>query len=162
MPPFVSCASAPILCQVENEQDKEVVAFRGETVRYESVEDLRRNLSFPLYIPTLLPSTVELVGVSMVRFVQSKNIFKTRIDFGLIENKQPLISLWSQPEYPKPFPVFPLFEKIDYTPSLGVLIPTAEGHVFHWISNEILYTLVVEHDSQRDMADAIAKSLVKQ
>jgi hypothetical protein len=94
-----------------------------------------------------------------------------------MEDQQPLISLWAQPEFPRPYPIWPvpasvyseegeplyIFppEKIEFTPAPGILLPADEGHILHWIKGDILYTLVVEHDPLREATVDIARSLVE-
>jgi len=177
MPSFVQCASgAPILCQVENEHDLDIVAFRGETLWFDNIEGLRDNLSFPIYAPTSLPKNIELMYGHVIRFVQSQEIFVAKLDFGMEGNPQPLISLSAQAIYPRPYPVWPVRmplenagveeevitpEKVDITPTPGVMFPTVFGHTLFWISQNVLYTLVVEHDRQRETAVEITKSLIE-
>jgi hypothetical protein len=160
-PPFSKCASAPILCVAHDKDDPKVEAFRGETLWFNSIEELTSNLSFQTYVPTSLPANIEFVNTYLVRFVGSKEIFKARIDFGFLENMHPLIGLSAQPIFPQPLPIWPVYEKVDFTPTPGVMLPTAEGHVFQWIKEDILYTLMVEYDQHRDVAVNIAKSLVE-
>ena len=180
MPSFVQCAPAPILCQVENEQDPNVVAYRGETLWFDSVDDLSSNLPFSTYAPTSLPQNIEFMQGYIIRFVQDGNIFVARFDYGTADNLQPLISLSAQPLYPRPYPVWPIHmnydnqkqasseegvaispEKVNFTVTPGLMLPTRYGHVIHWISQNVLYTLTVEHDPQRNEAVEITKSLVE-
>lgn len=177
MPSFVQCASgAPILCRVEDARDSDVTAFRGETLWFDNIESLRDYLSFPIYIPTSLPRNIELMYGYVIRFVQSQEVFAAKVDFGIEGNPQPLISLSAQAIFPHPYPVWPVGilsensesqdevfipEKVDFTPTSGVMFPTLYGHVLHWVSENVLYTLIVEHDRQHEAAVKIAKTLIK-
>lgn len=182
IPSFVQCAPAPILCQVSgDERDPVVMAHRAETSWFDSVEGLTGNISLPIYVPALLPAGMVFINGCIISFAQSGRVFEARMDFGLPDSHQPLVSVWARPMFPQPYPVWsvdapPFYEsqarpeqdeitispeKVSFTPVQGLMLPTAQGHLLHWIRHDILYTLVVEHDQQRSTVEDIAKTLVE-
>lgn len=181
IPSFVQCAPAPILCQVDNEHDPVVMTHRGETIGFDSIEELISNVSFRTYVPTLLPADMTFIHGQIIRFVQSRKVFEASMNFGFPDNRQPLVSVSARPVFPRPYPVWPVHsppvyesqtwpeqddivvspEKVGFTPAPGLMLPTADGHLLHWIRQNILYTLIVEHDRRRDAVEDIAQSLVE-
>ncbi|NBD35313.1 MAG: hypothetical protein GVY30_04865 [Chloroflexi bacterium] len=80
------------------------------------------------------------------------------------------MSIWSQSDFPRPFPLWSsdpvepggpavVLEKVDFLPSPGIMVTTRRGYVFHWIENDVLYTLITEFDPSREEAFALVPSL---
>jgi len=72
--------------------------------------------------------------------------------------------------YPSPYPMRssppvepggPAVEviKVDYLPSSGLMVPSARGYIYFWISGGLLYTLYVEDDPGLDEAKDTALDL---
>ncbi len=168
-PDFIQCAGTPILGDVTDPND---LASLGETVPFGSVEDLRKYIPFSTYIPAVLPPNIHFTNAEVIQYAQSGDIFLASINFGTPDQSS-LISVWAQPEYPRPYPVWPGQmpngqeniplppEKVAFSPKPGLMRRSAPGHVLHWIKEDILYTLVIEHSSNRGEAIKIAKSLVQ-
>lgn len=87
-----------------------------------------------------------------------------------------LLLLSAQAIYPRPYPIWPVRmplenseieeklitpEKIDFAPTPGAMFPTPYGHILYWISQNVLFTLVIEHDRNRDAVVEITKALIK-
>ncbi|WP_448595204.1 hypothetical protein [Thermoflexus hugenholtzii] len=128
IPPFVSCAPAPILCQTDGRPEAE--ALRGEILPVQDLNEARARSSLPLYQPVGMP----LQRGRIIRFQQGGSVFSVMLDFGL---EEPEVRLWARPIYPRPYPIWPVRhpdqperliqpEKISFTPAPGVLLPTAD------------------------------------
>lgn len=169
-PSFVQCAPAPILGEVSGQYDP---ALRGEIVRFNGIEELTNYIPFPTYVPATLPPKVQFIGASVVQFAHSDDIFDATLNFGVSDTNQSRIRVRARPTYPRPYPVLPVHspvyhekqvihpEKVTFTPSPGVIRPSASGHVIQWIRKDILYTLVAEHNPSREAAVEIARSLIQ-
>lgn len=170
MPESVQCAPAPILCMEDGQSDP---AFIGEVIRFNSIEELINHISFPIYIPATLPSNLRFDSANVIRFAQSGDIFVATINFSAISMGQSRISVRARPVYPRPYPVWPVHspaskeksivhpEKVTFLPTPGVMRPSATGHVLNWIQEDVQFTLVAEHNPNREAAVDIAKSLVR-
>jgi hypothetical protein len=182
IPPFVQCASAPILGQVDDGLDPDALAIRGETIWFDDLTELISHAPFITYVPNSLPSYMKFIQGNLIRFTQSGKIFAVGIDYGSVHGNQPLISVSARPIFPHPYPIWPInlplrsiglssreqeemvlvtAEKVDFTPTPGVMLPTERGSLLHWIKQDILYTLVVEHDQKREASEEIVKYLVE-
>lgn len=177
MPAYVRCAPAPVLCQVDDMHDPETLDSRGETLRFDDLTQLLNNVSFRTYVPSSLPVDIEFVQGHLLRFAQSGEQFAASIAYGPANGHEPLLSLSARPIFPRPYPIWPVPstiydeegepvsvispEKVDFTPASGLLLPTEQGHLLQWIKQDILYTLVVEHDQSREAIVEIVKTLVE-
>jgi hypothetical protein len=179
LPPVVLCAPAPILCNSDEKLDPSAEAFRGETSWFDSMDELASQVSFPVYIPGRLPADVRFLQGYVGRFAKSQKIYESRIDFGLTDGHQALISLSARPIFPRPYPVwrssshreeqlhleqdstatFP--EKVDFTPAPGLMAPTEQGYVVYWMKQDVLYTLFLDYDSSREVAVDIVMSVIE-
>jgi hypothetical protein len=180
-PPFVQCAPAPILGQVDDEHNPDVLALRGETLWFDNLSEMINNIPFSTYVPNSLPKGTAFVQGYIIHFAQSGEVFEARTDFGTTEGNQPLFNVSARPVFPRPYPIWPVNspaqgigltrpendeivmhpEKINFTPTPGLMLATAVGYSLQWIKQDILYTLVVENDHRRDSAVQIMKSLVE-
>ena len=167
IPPFGTCAPAPILCQTDGRP--EVEALRGETLTFTELAPLRSLIRFPLYGPSRLPPGIVWRGAAVTRFARSGEVFSVSLNFGDGEGV-PRIRLIAQPVYPSPYPVWPVYaserpeepiwpEKVFFTPRPGLLLPSARGHLALWQEAGVLYTLIAEHDPRREATIALIASL---
>jgi len=168
MPTFVQCATSPILCQVDERHNP---AHIGELVWFKSIPELIAYVPFPIYVPATLPTGIEFLNAYTIQYVESGKVVEAIVNFGAAGTQQPLVSVSAQPEFPRPFPIWPVHspssdnhipilpEKISFAPAPGVMQPSVPGYVIHWITNDILYTLAVENNSHREAAADIARSL---
>jgi hypothetical protein len=99
IPPFVTCAPAPILCQTDGSPEAE--ALRGEILPVQDLNEARARSSLPLYQPVGMP----LQRGRIIRFQQGGSVFSVMLDFGL---KEPEVRLWARPIYPRPYPIWPV------------------------------------------------------
>jgi len=166
VPSFVQCAPAPILCQTDERVEPD---FRGETLRFDHWEDLKNRIQFPLYIPSRLPSQMTVLGAYLTIFRKSGLVFSASVAFGK-KDGEPLIRIAAQPIYPSPYPIWPVYspsqpevpidpEKVAFTPTPGLLLPSALGHVALWLERDVLYMLIAEHEAQRGAAIEVVQSL---
>jgi len=168
VPSFVQCAPAPILCHVHESNNPALV---GETIGVNSIQELKEFLSFPIYTPTTLPLNMRFDTATVIRFAQSGLVFMATVNYNTSDLIQLPISVLAQPIFPRPYPIWPVrlpdtsegdpvyAEKVSFLPSPGVMRLSVPGHVYQWIQQDILYTLVIEHDPSREAAELIAKSL---
>lgn len=175
MPAYVKCAPAPILCQVDT-NNPDALALRGETLGFDNFSEWSSKVSLPTYILNPLPVDLEFVQGHLIRFAQSGEEFAASVDYGLAKSHEPLVSISARPIFPRPCPIWPVVapgqtdgaqdeivyaEKVDFTPTPGLLLPTEQGHLLYWIKQDILYALVVEYEQSRTAIVEIVKSLVE-
>jgi hypothetical protein len=146
-------------------------AFAGMSIQLDSITELKQHISFPVYIPTELPPEMQFASAGITKFVQSGEIWGVYANFTTNDLANGQITTWARPEYPKPFPVWPVRfpfahddpirpEKVSFTPSPGILLPSMLGYSLLWIEHDVLYSLFVENNASREMAATIASSLV--
>lgn len=84
-----------------------------------------------------------------------------------------LIDVIAQYDFLRPFPIVPghnifssietsesvAVEKVSFTPQPGLMLPTAIGHVAHWIEDDILYTCIFEFSQEREEVIEFVTSL---
>lgn len=169
-PSFVQCAPAPILGEASDQYDP---ALRGEIMRFNRIEELINYIPFHTYMPATLPPNVQFIKANVIKFAHSGDVFDATLNFGETNTGQSRIRVRARPIYPRPYPILPVHspvgherqvirpEKVTFTPSPGVIRPSAEGHVIQWIKQDILYTLIAEHGPSREAAVEIARSLVQ-
>ena len=170
VPDFVRETRGIVLGQECDCQDP---ALAGETVQFSSIQELSDSVPIPLYVPTVLPSNARLAHTSVTRFAESGDVWETTISFATGNARGGLISVRASPEFPQPYPVWPVRlwfahddgpiypEKVTISGSPGVMLPSAPGYVFLWIERRVLYTLAVEDYSDRETATATAHSLIQ-
>jgi hypothetical protein len=184
IPLFVESAPCPILCLIdETEQfDANLNSYRGETLWFDSIEALRENINFRLFVPGSLPNKMTFLQGYVLRFVGSGDVWEARLDFGFEGNQDPLVSLSARPIFARPYPVWPVLsypqkkaddlildeeyvvkkpEKVAFTPSRGIMLPTDHGYTLQWIKKDVMYTMFVEYEGWRDKAEIVGKSLVE-
>ena len=145
-------------------------SLTGETFQTDSIETLIQQLDFSMYVPKRLPLGATIVETTVFRFVESKQVYRGMVTYGVEGAGMPSVAIWGQPMHHQPFPVWPVFssekgdfvspEKVAFTPSPGVMLPSAEGFLMLWQANSVLYWLFVENGASRAQAIEIAKSLL--
>lgn len=167
-PVLIQCAPAPILCQIDDHHDPDLI---GEMIHFDDLEKFGEFIPFRMYIPKSLPPDVQFLNAHVIRFAKSGDIFTATVNFGTATTFQTLISISAQLKYPKPVPVWPVrhpafrsdvpvpAEKVDFLPSSGVMRASILGNVSQWIERDVLYTLTVEHDQSREAAVSMGRSL---
>lgn len=170
IPDFVQRGRGINLCQADVLDDPALV---GETVKFSSPEEMQDFVSFPLFTLNELPIGIEFVSAYVDRYVQSSEIWRASVYFGAGSDYSQLISIHARPEYHRPFPVWPVRypdahdvgaispEKISTSQRSIVLLPSVSGNLLQWIEQDILYSLVVEHDKSREVALAVLDSLIQ-
>ena len=132
---------------------------------------------FPMYTLSPVPAGLRATPVSIVRndagvVVMAGVSFETYTEWMGQRFTEASISISAMTEFPRPFPLLVSHrgppsgrktvgpERVSYLPAPGVRVRTARGAVFHWIENDVLYTLQVENDATIAEAAKIARSLV--
>lgn len=169
IPDFVRQGRSINLCQTDH-NDSDLV---GETLKFINLEQMRDFVSFPLFTLKELPPGVEFLSANIDRYIQSGEIWKASIYFGIEDDYSQLISLHARPEYHLPFPVWPVHypdthdadsispEKLYTSQKSILLLPTVSGNLLQWIEQDILYSLAVEHNNSREAALAVLDSLIQ-
>ncbi|MCZ7666501.1 MAG: hypothetical protein M5U34_04380 [Chloroflexi bacterium] len=162
MPEFIAFPDfpTPIHCGVGDSDEIHVIATH---VSFETVEDVVKEVNFSIYKLDGLPvPNFRLGDIVLTRYENGQ------VDQVLITYEQYMsevnrwvttISISSRFTFPAPYPVaftpadlvadglrdFPtLIEKVSYLPTNGLQVSTAEGYVYYWVENSILYTLINE------------------
>lgn len=184
IPYFVNIAPCPILGSVDPnvEDDPLVVAYRGQMLWFDSIEDLKNNIDFPLYLPKALPDNMNFMQCYVVKFTGSGEIWEARIDFCFENDDEPLASISASPIFSRPYPVWPDIDyprksiseqildeefyvrkpsKINFTPQKGIIKTTDQGYMIQWIKHDVLYTMSVAYDAEHTTASRIGESLVE-
>ena len=134
-------------------------------------------LPFPMYTLSPIPAGLEATPTSIVRndagAVSMAGVSFERETYWMDRPfKGASISISAMTEYPRAVPLLVSrrgppsgrmtvrSEPVSYLPAPGVRLRTARGAVFHWIENDVLYTLQVENDATTAEAAKIARSLV--
>ncbi len=172
-PPWIHCTSVPVTCAAGNQNvDPD---FLGEEIPFSTLEQVRDYVHFKLYSFNNLPAPLQVVSINVLQFAKSKHAFMVTMGFGKYNPSAgavtPTISLWAQPDFPRPYPIYPAQaynsdtivapEKVSITPEPGVMLPTGDGHLIQWIKGDVLYTLVAEDDPSREAAINLVSALVE-
>lgn len=150
----------------------------GRVELFNTLEEWRNQVTFPLYVPSELPPGFQFSGAGITRHQRSGAIWNAMLSFGNPQSKNDEqishISLVATLEYPRPVPVWPVHDphlpgevivnprKVAWpTTTPGVMLPSAQGNIVQWIDNDIHYMLVAEHDRHYEATEAVAKVLVR-
>jgi hypothetical protein len=140
---------------------------------FSTAADLAKEIDFPVYAINNLPRQIRPFGVNLIEH-KTGEAFAASIDFQVYDEHkdtwETAMSIWSQSDFPRPFPLWSsdpvepggpavVLEKVDFLPSPGIMVTTRRGYVFHWIENDVLYTLITEFDASREEALALVPSL---
>lgn len=185
LPSFVEVAPCPILGEVKLVDEKDesrASANRGESLWFDNLDELIKNLNFPIFTLASLPDKIVFLKGGIIRFAESAKIWECRIDFGYEHDGEPLINLWASPIFSRPYPVWPDIayseedlnqtisdeqfyiqnpQKISFTPTPGILKTINQGYMLQWITNDILYTFTTIHEEWRNMPELVAKLLIQ-
>ena len=173
VPAFVKSRvhGVPIVCGVGHGRGgpKPTVA----TYAMNTTTDLAREGRFPMYTFGKLPSGL-----------RSGDQFLIKHDFGAViggvigfeshnaktKKWENGATIWAQTDFPKPYPLWSrdpvepsgtavVLEKTNFLNVPGVMVATFRGFVFHWIQNDVFYTLTITNDPTRESARALINSL---
>lgn len=136
---------------------------------------LAKSVNFPVYDLGQVPAPLRSGPINLVR---SNG---TKVVAALVTYQSPVtwqgrsllatdVAILAQPVFPRPFPIFSTNKaapgtrsvapvKVSFLPAAGVAVSTLRGRVYHWIQNDVLYTLRVENGVSDPQADAIASTL---
>ncbi len=126
---------------------------------FNTTDELAKEINFPVYTLGELPGGLRQSGASMLTH-NNGEIYNVSVNFEIYNSQETIwetgVVLGALSHFPKPFPLWSSksvepdgptvsFEKANFLPSPGVMVVTAQGFVFHWIKNDVLYSLVVGH-----------------
>lgn len=139
----------------------------------DTATDLANEVDFPVYTLEERAKELRPSGAKLIKY-ETGEIFAAAVDFQSYSKQaarwETTASIWAQPDFPRPFPLWAsdpvepggpavVLEKMDVLPSLGIMVATRRGYVFHWIRQDILYALVAEPASSYQEALALVSSL---
>lgn len=158
-------------------------AVRGEEVEYGSPNDMRREIGFRTYSLRQAPESLSYIGSSALRFSQSHGVWSAENVYGVQTRDDEIerrISVVAVTEFPQPVPLWPVRDpshqptldtpeeifvapKKLSIPTIGecVALPSQEGHVLQWIEDDVLFSLIAEHDSSEERMLDLASSLTE-
>jgi hypothetical protein len=164
---------SPILCGVGEGRGGPSVTAIHSKVRSEA--DLASEVGFPVYLVAAAPAGLTPAGGDVLRY-EDGEVFAASLDFqtrnALNGEMETTVSLWAYPEFPRPYPLwetsppepggpFVQLHKVDFLPTPGVMMRSAQGYVFLWIQADVLYTLTAENNPSWKQARSLAESLVE-
>lgn len=184
VPEFVKTVSYPILGELAEKEERDLLenSNRVDPLPFDHIDNLRENLTFPIFIPGLLPDKVTFLQGSILKFSQSGEIWETCIDYGFQDVQEPIIRVSARPIIPRPYPVWSYIaipqklegefildeeyiikypQKIDFTPQKGLLFESSQGYMLQWIMDDVLYTASMDYVEWRQTASAFGRSLIK-
>lgn len=180
VPQFVVGAPCPILDYSPDENNPMVAAFRGITTSYDNFDNIKSVTQFPLYMPGLTADNLKFLDGYIIKITGTDKVWEVRCNYGLENGLGPQLKFSAKPLFPRPYPVWPVMdyfstqnaylndeypiiqpEKIDFTPSQGILLPFNQGYTIQWIKQDILYTLFIENQGDREFTEGVVKSLTE-
>jgi hypothetical protein len=179
LPSFIDIPAVPILDHVADEGAFSSDQFKGSTYYYESIDALKADVQLPLFVPSA-PSDWAPFHGSVTRFKGSGAVWEIRYGFWAKADQSPLVTFLARPVFSHPYPVWPVVdlvkittanvwekapvinpEKVQFTPTPGILLPLDQGYTVQWIDHDILYTVFIENQSRRAFAENFISSLAK-
>lgn len=164
----------PIVCGIGAGSGVQPTAI---TELIDSDATLANKIAFPMYTFKNLPvengGSLRRADANLMRH-STGEVFAATIAFQahnkISGNWETAISIWAEPDFPRPFPLWSsepvepngpavILEKVDFLPSPAIGVSTKTGYVFHWINNDVLYTLTMENNPSRDEARKLASLL---
>lgn len=146
----------PIVCGVGTGENTSKPT--AESRSFNSGTSLAQEVNFPIYAIEKSPEHIRPFGAYLIKH-KSGEPFAAAVNFQTYNEKrkawETTLSIWSQPDFPKPFPLWSskpvepgapsvILHKVNFLPSPGIMVITQRGWVFHWIENNILYTFIAE------------------
>lgn len=147
-----------------------------QITEFASLAEALNQIEIPLYLPSTLPNGIEFSKVSIQSYPSSTEVYLVSLSYASSEIDNPYpINISALTDFPRPYPVRPVHlfqdsgeqpelispDRVSFTPTQGVMLPSVLGYVLQWIENGILYTLVSEHNPSRDAAIELVNSLEK-
>jgi hypothetical protein len=140
---------------------------------FDDVAKIQGKVSFPVYSFSRLPDGLRQGG-AYIASNDVGDIYGLSVSFETYDSANDLwtaaVSLWIQPDYPRPFPLWSstpvkpggpsvVLEKVDYLPLSGITVTTPLGFVCHWIEDDTLFTLIAEPSPTGQDARALVSLL---
>lgn len=178
LPEFVQMPSQdiPIVCGVGVGRGGPEPTADSEELR--STDELKNELDFEMYVWDDVLRGLHLQKPSLIRY-PTGDVFHVAIGIERFDEENnswgTIARISAQPDFSRPYPLWEalrddledmdddigLLQKADYLPVLGVMVQTVDGYVFHWIENDISYTLTTEEDlsfaESREILDSLRK-----
>lgn len=179
LPAFVDLPPCPIFGHVSVEDSSRLDALKGRTADFESIDALQADIDFPIFTPNPVFNMTFLQGC-VTKYAGSGDIWEARYNFASDNVQQAQITFLARPVFAHPYPVWPVMdlvkaanvgigdeepviepEKVDFTPTPGILLPIDDGYTIQWIKQDVLYTVFVENQGQRIFADDFITTLLE-
>ncbi len=143
------------------------------TVSYDSIDELRKFVPFPLYILSESPYAGQFLEGSIVFSIKTQQVLYVYCVYGLPNNTEERREIKARVialrEYFQPFPIWPsqiagadivtVPVRVEYTPSPGILLSSLVGHQLHWIQDGIAYSLLIEEGLDHTKVERMTRSL---
>lgn len=137
-----------------------------QTTEFVSIPEALNHTDIPLYLPNALPNGIEFSKVSLQEYKSATKPHLVTVSYSSseTEDRYPAISISARTDFPQPFPIRPVHafqnndshpelvfpDRVSFTPTPGIMLPSVIGYGLHWIENETLYTLIHEYTVDRD------------
>lgn len=160
-----------MVCGVGHGKEGEPASTFGRY--FDTPADLVREAGIPVYTLSRLPTGLRPSRPRVVQHLTGE-VFALSLDF---ESRNPItrewentVSIWAEPDFPRPVPLWSsdpveedgpsvVYRKVDDPPAPGLMVESAEGYVFHWIVDEVFYTMRVEDGSNEEDAREMVRQL---
>lgn len=159
--------------------------MHGRTINsFSNEEDLRKAIPFGLYKAGSKYSDLPFLNAQQSILEEDDGVTTdATVNYGelayfseeLETDRMISLIIHNKPYYPSPYPIYPVHEqnvdtgevdliapeKIRVGTAFGVLVPSSNGYVAHWIEKGVLYTLAVEDSTNRETMLQILSNLVE-
>lgn len=145
---------------------------KGVTTTFDSLNALSTRLGQSVYLPKVMPENDQPSRIMAAQY-ENGDIFDIYLTYETpdAETDASLATriLRIAPVFYWPNPVFytpaehpdeirVVVDKVSFLPSAGLRVTTVEGFVYHWFSDDLLYTFVVDPSVSVHYADELAAS----
>ena len=140
----------PNLCNVGGNRE-----ITGTVETFTNISEVTTKLPFPMYTMDIDNSfgQIKLAGGYLLNHKSGK-ISIVALGFTTSNGGEIKASLCAETDFPRPLPLWSsepvepngpavILQKADFLPVPGILATTPWQHVFHWIENDIYFTLIV-------------------
>lgn len=180
LPDFVDFPPNPIMGHISEEEDSpKLESLKGKTLYFENIETLQAHIKTPVFMPNPKFS-LQFTDCCATVFARSGKVWEARYSFNSENHSELKITFLVRQDFPRPYPVWPVMdlvkvasvvvedeeptiapEKIDFAPSKGILLPVDRGYMVQWIKQNVLYTVIVENQAQREFTEGFISSLIE-
>lgn len=169
LPPDIKQPSIPIYCNVDEDPARH--GGFADSKSFNSALDLSNAANLPLYVLSTLPDELRETEASLVQYADG-TVYSAAVNYEVYDAEH---DLWASVmtldvirNFPQPLPLWSsepvepgepgiYYEKVDFLPAPGIQMETSDGFAFYWITNHVMYTLVIITDL---LLDSIAEELL--